>query len=64
LVAGLTAASFDLAALTEDQVAEIVDGINNPPANPEVDAATEVLTQFFIGSCAAAPVELTPTFTG
>jgi hypothetical protein len=60
----LTAVSFDVSTLTAAQRQQLQDGANgvNQAANPALDAATTVLTNFFLTSCVTAAV--TPKFTG
>ncbi len=60
LVAGLTAASYDLANIGPDGVADIVDGLDEPPS-AETTAATDVLTEWYLANCIP---EGAPTFTG
>lgn len=48
---GLRAASFNTATLGADALDQIQTSLANPPANPEVDAATAVLTAWVPANC-------------
>jgi hypothetical protein len=63
LATGLTSAGFDVSNIPLSDLKTIVDGANgvNQTANPANDAATAVLTNFFLTNCVAAAV---PKFTG
>jgi hypothetical protein len=61
LIAGIELAGYDWSAFGQPRRQEAVDGLNSTEPDAEVDAATEVLTAFYLGNCiATAPV----TFTG
>lgn len=52
---GLRAASFNTATLGASALSEIQDGLANPPANPDVDAATATITAWYTATCLAGP---------
>jgi len=70
LTTGLALVGGDVTLLPPEALTAIVDGLNNPPANPSTAAATAVLTSWFTSNCitpapaAAAATETTPAFTG
>jgi hypothetical protein len=60
LVAGLTAASFDLNVVGQAGIQEILDGLAEGP-DAETQAAIDVLTDFYIANCL---ISGEPSFTG
>ena len=60
LVAGLTAASYDLEVIGQAGIQQILDGLAEGP-DAETQAAIDVLTDFYIGNCL---ISGEPTFTG
>jgi hypothetical protein len=64
LAEGLTSAGFDVSLIPTAQLQTIQDGANgvNQAANPAGDAATAVLTNFFLTNC--VPTTVTLKFTG
>jgi hypothetical protein len=66
LAEGLTSAGYNLALIPTASLQKIVDGANgvNQTANAAVDAATAVLTNFFLTSCVSSVVTPQLKFTG
>ena len=63
LTAGLVAVGYDFSLLPSADQQEFIDGVNgvNQTADPEQDAATAALTEFYTTSCIPTAG---PSFTG
>nr|WP_249420464.1 DUF4397 domain-containing protein [Rhabdothermincola salaria] len=62
LAAGLALVGGDLEMLPEAALQDIIDGLNDDTPDPEIDAATEVLTEWVVANCFDTPAP-TPTPT-